>query len=79
MAKTTIIIITSMSVKPWLLLSMFLSFRNDFISNIFSRNRTGWFFKTINDDLLIISTADKNNLTKSLFSPGLKFSKITPI
>ncbi len=37
MAKTTITIITSMSVKPWLLLSIFLGLRNDFIANIFSK------------------------------------------
>jgi len=62
-AKTTITIITSMSVKPWLLLSIFLSFRSDFIEKIFQEKK-GMVVKTINDNLLILSAVDKNNLAK---------------
>ncbi len=79
MAKITIIIIISMSVKPWLLLSVFLSLMNDFILNIFLRNGKRMILKSINEVLLIISAADKNNLAKKNNSPRIKFSKITPI
>ena len=79
MAKITIIIIISMSVKPWLLLSVFLSFMNDFILNIFLRNGKRMVLKSINEVLLIISAADKNNLAKKINFPRIKFSKITPI
>ncbi len=79
MPKITIIIIISMSVKPWLLLSVFLSLMNDFILNIFLRNGKRMVLKSINEVLLIISAADKNNLTKRLNFSRFKFSKITPI
>ncbi len=79
MAKITIIIIISMSVKPWLLLSVFLRFMNDFILNIFLRNGKRTVLKSINDHLLIISASDKNNLAKKFNFSRIKFSKITPI
>jgi len=76
MAKITIIIIISMSVKPWLLLSVFLSFMNDFILNIFLRNGKRMVLKSINEVLLIISAADKNNLAKKFNFPRILHTRI---